>query len=406
MKRAFGAALAIVIAFSISVTQQASAQTHGLDVHNLINPASGGMGGTSLARPQDVQSAIFGNPSTLAQFRGTQFSMGATWSEPTFDVNHTGITGFTGPYAGKSSAQGCLLPTIGVTQDLSGLGIRGAIGAGLTTMSGVSEQLTDQINSSGTHTEYLVLGFTLGAGLDLTDRLAFGASLTIGDGYAGGGFVSNSVVTHDYGLRGTFGLDYDLTCNTTIAGYYQTKMPYRYDNLVYYVPTTSFIDVEIDQPDNIGIGIANSSLMCGDLLLAADVIYKSWDNCAYWRDLFEDQWVFSVGSQLTRGCCKYRVGYAFSDSPIDRNPGGTINGYVFGQQLVEYYQATQAGVISQHRITGGIGFEDVLPGVTVDLFAGAMLPESHQFGTHTGASLKVWYIGGGVTWKFGSKCSN
>ena len=166
------------------------------------------------------------------------------------------------------------------------------------------------------------------------------------------------------------------------------------------------MDVEIDQPDNIGIGIANTSLMCGDLLLAADVIYKSWDNCNYWRDLYEDQWVVTLGTQLTRGRCKYRLGYAFSDNPIDRNPGATINGVPFGQPIVEYYQATQAGVISQHRLTGGIGIEDVLPGVTVDLFAGTMLPESQQFGAHTNISLKVWYIGGGVTWKFGPKCAN
>ena len=405
MKRALAAVLAVGLAFFASNTHEAYAQTFGLDVHNLINPASGGMAGTSLASPQDVQSAIFGNPSTLSEFRGTQFSMGATWSEPTFDVTHNGtVTGV--PYSGKSSAQGCLLPTIGVIQDLSGLGIPGSIGAGLTTLSGVSEQLTNQPGSLGTHTEYLILGFTIGAGVDLTDRLAFGASLTVGDGYAGGGFVNNSVVTHDYGLRGSFGLDFELSCNTTLAGYYQTTMPYRYDNLLYLSPPGVFMDVDIDQPDNIGIGIANNALMGGDLLLAADVIYKSWDNCNYWRDLYEDQWVFSMGAQLTRGRWKYRAGYAFSDNPIDRNPGATINGVALGQPIVEYYQATQAGVISQHRITGGIGIEDVLPGVTVDLFAGAMLPESDQFGTHTSVSLKVWYLGGGITWKFGQKCCN
>ncbi len=378
-----------------------------MDIHNTINPAAGGMAGTSSARPQDVQSAIFGNPSTLAQFRGSQFSIGGAWSEPTFDVTHDGsVTGALGggPYSGKSSAQGCLLPTIGVTQDLSSLGIPGSIGAGLTTLSGVSEQLTGEPGSLGTHTEFLILGFTLGAGLDLTERLAFGASLTLGDGYAGGGFVHNSVVTHDYGLRGTFGLDFDLTSNTTLATYYQTKMPYRYDNLLLYGGT--FLDVEMEQPDNIGFGIANTSLMDGDLLLALDVIYKSWDNGAYWRDLYEDQWVFSLGTQLTRGRWKYRLGYAFSDSPIDREPGATINGVPLGVPIVEYYQATQAGVISQHRLTGGIGIDDVIPHVSVDLFAGVMLPESAEFGTHTTAALKVWFIGGGVTWKFGQPSRN
>ena len=40
-----------------------------------LTPASGGMAGISTALPQDVPSAIFGNPSTLAQFHGTQFTM-------------------------------------------------------------------------------------------------------------------------------------------------------------------------------------------------------------------------------------------------------------------------------------------------------------------------------------------
>ncbi len=400
MKRALVAALAITVALFALDNRRAYAQSYGVDIHNLINPASGGMGGTSIARPQDIQSAIFGNPSTLAQFRGTQFSLGAAWSEPTFDVTHNGaVTGTA--YSGKSSSQGSLLPTIGVIQDLSCLGVPGSLGVGVTTLSGISEQLTNQPGSIGTHSEYLVLGVTIGAGLDLTERLAFGATITLGDGYVGGGFVSNTVMTHDFGLRGTFGVDYDLTSNTTVGTFYQTAMPFRFDNLLLLAPPSTFTDVEIEQPDNIGLGIANTSFVGGDLLLAVDVMYKSWDNSDYWRDLYEDQWVASFGAQLTRGRLNYRLGYAFSDSPIDRNPGATINGVPFGQPVVEYYQATQAGVISQHRLTGGIGIADIMPGVSVDLFAGAMLPESHQFGPHTSASLKVWYAGGGITWRFG-----
>ncbi|MHB8899850.1 MAG: OmpP1/FadL family transporter [Thermoguttaceae bacterium] len=389
-----------MLALLASGGQQAHAQLFGVDVHNTINPASGAMGGASLARPQDVQSAVAGNPSTLSEFRGSQFSLGGVWSEPTFDVTHDGsVTGV--PFSGKSSAQGCLLPTIGAIQDLSSLGVPGSLGLGVTTLSGVSEQFTNEPGSLGTHTEFLILGFTLGAGIDVTERLSFGSSLTLGDGYTGGGFMGNGIVTHDYGLRGTFGFDYDLTCNTTLGTYYQTKMPFRYDNLLYLAPPGVFIDVEIEQPENFGVGIANTSLMGGDLLLAVDVLFKSWDNAAYWSDLYEDQWVVSLGTQLTRGRWKYRLGYAYADNPIDRNPGATINGVPIGQALVEYYQATQAGVISQHRVTGGIGIEDVLPGVSLDLFAGGMLPETTQFGTHTTVSLEEWFIGGGITWKFG-----
>ena len=52
-------------------------QGYGTDNQNVLTPASGGMAGVSLALPQDVPSAIFGNPATLAQFQGTQFTMGA-----------------------------------------------------------------------------------------------------------------------------------------------------------------------------------------------------------------------------------------------------------------------------------------------------------------------------------------
>ncbi len=111
----------------------------------------------------------------------------------------------------------------------------------------------------------------------------------------------------------------------------------------------------------------------------------------------------AVGSQLTLGRWKLRLGYSYSDSPIDSDPGAAINGIPVGQAVVEYYQATQAGVISEHRLTGGIGYDDFLPGVSFDLFAGGLFPTSEQFGEHTSASLDIWYIGGGVTWRFGQR---
>lgn len=52
-------------------------------------PASGGMAGTSIARPQDVTSALNANPAALSQFRGTQFLFGGAWAEPTFTLTQT-----------------------------------------------------------------------------------------------------------------------------------------------------------------------------------------------------------------------------------------------------------------------------------------------------------------------------
>ncbi len=62
-------------------TGPANGQGYGTDLQNVLAPASGGMAGVSTARPQDVPSAIFGNPATLTQFQGTQFTFGGAWVE-------------------------------------------------------------------------------------------------------------------------------------------------------------------------------------------------------------------------------------------------------------------------------------------------------------------------------------
>jgi long-chain fatty acid transport protein len=61
--------------------QVARGQGYGTDTQNVLTPAAGGMAGVSLALPQDVPAAIFGNPATLSQFHGTQFCLGGAWVE-------------------------------------------------------------------------------------------------------------------------------------------------------------------------------------------------------------------------------------------------------------------------------------------------------------------------------------
>jgi hypothetical protein len=43
--------------------------------------------------------------------------------------------------------------------------------------------------------------------MELTERLSFGATMFIGDGYASGPFVGTIGMTNDYALRGGGGLD-------------------------------------------------------------------------------------------------------------------------------------------------------------------------------------------------------
>ncbi len=157
----------------------AQAQSYGIELQNSLMPASGGMGGASISRPQDLQSAINGNPAALTQFRGTQFSFGGAWAEPTYNVTQLSTLPGVGvsPYSAKSGTPGSPLGNIGVTQDFSALGLPATAGLGLMTNAGAGVDFRGIPASNGTSAEYLALDMIVGAGVDLTDRLAVGASM-------------------------------------------------------------------------------------------------------------------------------------------------------------------------------------------------------------------------------------
>ena len=151
--------------------------------------------------------------------------------------------------------------------------------------------------------------------------------------------------------------------------------------------------------------MANRSLMDGNLLIAADVYYKLWENAPLWEDVFVNQWAFAVGAQLTRGKLKYRLGYSYNTNPINHSVGDNLDGFPVGQDAVQLFQASSTATINQHRITAGIGRQGFLvPTLDLDLFAGGLFNAHDEFGDHTQASVAVYYVGMGLTWRYGD-CS-
>ena len=263
-------------------------QGYGTDTQNVLTPAAGGMAGVSLALPQDVPAAIFGNPATLAQFQGTQFTLGGGWVEGYPTVTNNGSLNQLHPgqpFSVTSRTQGFAATDIGVTQDLRSLNVPGTLGLGLAGLSGLGAEYRGNVPENSilndVSSEYMVLGVNLGAGVQLTDRLSAGATLTLGSGFEQLGFTGPLVSTamvNAYALRGTFGLDYDLNDCSTIGAFYQTRMDFDFPNAVRF--NNTYRDLSVSQPETVGIGLANRSLMNGDLLIAADVYYKVWDTRA------------------------------------------------------------------------------------------------------------------------------
>jgi len=398
-----GALATLLLIFSV---QRANAQTFGVELHNNLMPASGGMGGVSLARPQDLTSGINGNPATLTQFAGTQFIFGTAWAEPTLNMTQTSPLPLLGvdPFSGKSTAPGVPAGNIGVTQDLRELGLPATLAVGFVTTSGAFADFRHIPESNGTNTGLAIFSVPVALGIDLTDRLSVGASTALGIAFYDGPFVGVGGMTPDYALRGTLGANYRLNQVTTLGVYYQTKQSFQFENAFKFGlgPIEIARDINLDLPQNIGIGIANESLMDGRLLLGVDVVYKLWDETNSFGNYYNNQLAVQMGSQLSVGRWRLRSGYVWAENPIDPNPLDlNVGGVPIGTVPALAYAQGLVAVTSQHRLTGGIGVVDVLPGIDLDIMAGGMFRDNQALGNFTTTNIQSYWLAAGLTWRFG-----
>ncbi len=401
--------LHFVLLALLFLPRAAFAQSFGVELQNTLMPAAGGMAGTSIARPQDLTSAINGNPAALTQFKGTQTLFGVAWAEPTFNMNQAsqipvvGVNPQIEPYSAKSTAPGTPLGNIGVTQDFSALGMPATFGIGFVTTAGGFVDFRQVPNSNGTNSGQVIFNIPIGVGMEVTDRLSIGASMALGIAFFDGPFVGTSGMTPDYALRGTVGANYLLTDYTTIGAYYQTEQSYTFDNavLINPGPTQQAFDVAMDLPQNIGLGIANTALCDGRLLVAVDITYKLWNEADLFKSIYDNQLVVQLGTQYSIGYYRFRAGYAWAENPIDNTPDINVGGVQLGDLAAVRYTQGLLAITSQHRISFGIGVVDVLPGIDLDMMAGGMFKDTEQLGDFTTTSIESYWIGFGLTWRFG-----
>ncbi|PAY15307.1 hypothetical protein CKO51_32495 [Rhodopirellula sp. SM50] len=393
----------LLIVASLLACQSAMAQSYGVELHNNLMPASGAMGGASFTRPQDLQSAINGNPATMRQFHGPTFGFGGVLIEPTYNVTQTSSLPLLGvdPYSGKSNAPAALGGNIGVIHQAEIMERPVSFGLGFMTNAGLAVDFRHIPESNGTHASYLALDLVNGVALDLTPHLTIGASLAVGTSILDGPFVQSSSSQTDYAPRFTLGANYDLGGGTSIGGFWQSKKELTFENVVRFASgprANTYQDIDLDHPMNVGFGIANRCLMDGRLLLAADVLYKNWDDATFFRALYKDQWAFQFGAQyIASQRLKLRLGYAFNEDPTRDAVPGTIGGVipVGGIPAVEYVQG-QFAAIAQHRLTGGVGITDLVPNMNFDVTLGGVFENEKSFGDTT-AELDGYFVAFGFT---------
>jgi long-chain fatty acid transport protein len=395
------AALVVVLASAGS----AAAQTYGIDFRNTLMPASGGMAGTSVAAPQDFLSAINANPAALTQYKGTHFTIGGAFAEATVDLEQKAAVPLLGvaAFSAKSSTPGAIVPAIGVAQEVDGLPLPTTVGLAVLGAAGGGSSYVQVPASNATSSYLLLLEFAPSVAVELTERLSIGATMFIGDGYASGPFVGTSGMTNAYALRGGFGLDYALGDATWLGAYYQTTQAFRFENEAVLFSERRPRDVDMGLPQQVGMGIANESLLDGRLLLAADALYLDWRSAALFKNLYRGQWVMQLGSQYrATDRVKLRLGYALAQNPVDESVGTRIGSVEVpgGVPAVKYLQA-QFAIVNEHRMAAGIGVSDLLMrGLDFDAFAGGMFPAGESLGSDTYVSVKSYWLGVGFTWHF------
>jgi long-chain fatty acid transport protein len=276
------------------------------------------------------------------------------------------------------------------------------VGIGFLSSAGGLVDFRHRPESGGTNTGLTVFAMPVMAGLQLTERLSVGAGASIGIAVYDGPFIGIGGLTTSYALRGTAGANFQATERTTIGAYFQTKQSFQFDNAI-LLPAGggTALDVDMELPQNIGIGIANQRLLDGRLLVGVDVLYKFWDQADLFRAIYDNQLAVQFGTQLTTGRFRWRAGYVWADNPLNSNPGPDLGGVIQdgGLPVVRYSQGLLA-ITSQHRLTFGVGVVDLLPGVDLDLMGGGMFRDDEQLGPFTETSSESYWVGFGLTWRF------
>jgi long-chain fatty acid transport protein len=387
----------------------AAAQPIGIELHNTMMPASGGMGGASISRPQDLMSSVNGNPAAMTQFEGTQFLFGGGFVEASFKLEQTGnavLPGIT-PFSAKSGAPGAALGNIGLSRQFSLLGADATFGIGLVSAAGGAIDFRSVPESNRTSSNLAILTMVPTLGVKLTDRLSVGGNLGLSEAFFDGPFVGNGSMVSTFGLRGGLGANYDLTDFTSTGFYWQSKENFNFEDAISFQlfnnTFTPTFDIRMDLPQTFGYGIANSRLLDGNLLLAFDLVYKQWSDADLFRAIYRDQWALQFGTQYSWNRLRLRAGYVYAQSPLKTITLPTAGGVSppGGIPSINYLQSTLA-VINQNRMSFGVGFVDVVPGLDFDMFAGGMFSESTSTGPFTSVRLDTWWVGGGLTFRFGT----
>ncbi len=134
-----------------------------------------------------------------------------------------------------------------------------------------------------------------------------------------------------------------MPVDTSFGLYWKSKVGYTFENLIRFpnVPTP-FLDVSVDRPEILGLGISNNSLMDGKLLLSVDAVYQNYSDTDFFRAIYVDQWAIQCGRSTRR----IAVAEFEPAMPTTRTPCGQS----FPTPPVEFYRQAASTTFNTFRL--------------------------------------------------------
>jgi long-chain fatty acid transport protein len=439
-----------VHSIALAAAGLAQATNVGTDTNLSYKPAAGAMGGAAYTVPQEASAAVFGNPATLTQFKGTSFNFGAAYLGANVENTQTSAAGTN---TSKSRAKDYLVPDVGIAIDLgSGL----AFGLGLEVDAGVGADYRNApislVGVAGAATLPLVVELiSFNANFALAKKVApdlsVGAALTLGFGLAQlgtvgptaglpaalGNFGGTTGDVHAFGSGMSFGATYELNRDMTLSGAYKSKVKYTFKDVIYADTATTgggagYQSLAVEQPAEVVLGMAWGK-GSSPWLMEADLVWKNWSNAATYKDAWKDQWLLALGAQHSTGAWKLRAGYHYSSDIMRKDPNNTLGGLVglgsvplgsaantaglgeVARDVVKIVQTSLLPVVTKHTLSAGFGYE-LNRSTRIDVFAAYALKESVERSDPNAAAalgapattfkgeVQIWTVGAGLVFSF------
>lgn len=348
-----------------------------------IGPNARGMGGLSVANPQDAISAVFGNPAAMCYSRycpSSQVDFAATIFAPHVDALVSNpMGGLDSVVKAGSDEKIYPIPAIGLSipfkrgqdQWRFGLAAYGVSGLGVDyrdTSIDVANYFGPGANLvAGEFTSLQIMKFAPAVAYQVSDNVSLGAALHLD--YATLDLGSGSAPAIGAGAQ--LGMVWRPTTNVSLGLTYISPQEVTHDKVVAMPTSTGDIarfDLTLEAPQQFAAGISWET-MDHRLVSGIEAKWINWADAKGYSDFdWKNQTVIAIGAQyeVIRDKFFLRLGYNYGENPVKAHQGWngaftatgpaevvTVQGIQFPRYYYETFRIIGFPAIVESHITLG-----------------------------------------------------